>query len=306
VNGGSLRTVLDHQPDGRFLALALGLYLTALVITFTRWRLLVRIQGLPLRLFDALRVGFVGHALDTIVPGQVGSDVLKAAFLCQGQERKTLAIAATLVNRMAGILGLIVLASLMGLVNWHASGTQIRRLIAVVWVTLGLGLAGFSVVFTPRLVDALERLGARCGRRARAVMGELHVMSVAYRKRKGFLLVSLGMSTGAHTLNALAFVLVGFALLPNPPRMIEQLQIVPIIMFSTAVPLPFGALGLGEQVSDDLFRLLGHSLGVVAMLGFRLVGLAAGFISLLIYLTTTRTVARSRIKVPAAELPASV
>lgn len=290
VNQKSFREVLDHKPDIRYLALALGLFVTGLVATFVRWWVVVRTQGLPLRLRDAIRVGFIGNALDVIVPGQVGGDVVKATFLCRAQERKTRAIAASLVDRAIGILGLFLLASLMGALQWPSSGPAIRRLIVIVWATLGAGLMAFSVVLTPALLRLIERLGARRGRRVRSILAELHATSVAYSDHKAGLALGLGMSTVSHTLLSLTFVMVSFALLPHPPRVLEQLLVVPLITFSTAVPLPFGALGLGEQVSDELFRMLGHSMGVVVMLGFRAIGLAASGISVMVYLANAQTV----------------
>jgi hypothetical protein len=59
---------------------------------------------------------------------------------------------------------------------------------------------------------------------------------------------------------------------------------VPLVLFTVIVPLPFGALGLGEQVSDELFRMVGHPLGGLAMMGFRVVSLAVSAVSIAVYL----------------------
>jgi hypothetical protein len=56
-----------------------------------------------------------------------------------------------------------------------------------------------------------------------------------------------------------------------------------LIVFSTAMPLPFGALGFSEEVSENLFHMIGQLMGSLAMLGFRLVGLALGCISVCVY-----------------------
>jgi hypothetical protein len=82
------------------------------------------------------------------------------------------------------------------------------------------------------------------------------------------------MATLNHALFALAFFAVSKALLPDPPTMLQHLQMVPLVNFTALVPLPFGALGLGEQVSDELFQMIGHPLGGLAMMGYRVVGLA--------------------------------
>ena len=42
------------------------------------------------------------------------------------------------------------------------------------------------------------------------------------------------------------------------PSLGQHYVLVPLVYFTTAVPLPFGALGLSEEVSEQLFRLVGH------------------------------------------------
>jgi hypothetical protein len=65
---------------------------------------------------------------------------------------------------------------------------------------------------------------------------------------------------------------------------------VPLALFTTAVPLPFGALGLSEQVSDQLFKLVNHPGGAVAMMGYRVLMYAGGLISACVYLANIRQV----------------
>ncbi len=59
-------------------------------------------------------------------------------------------------------------------------------------------------------------------------------------------------------------------------------------MFTVIVPLPFGALGLGEQVSDELFRMVGYPMGGLAMMGFRVVSLAVSTVSMSVYLANAQ------------------
>ena len=287
ANRDSFQEVLGHQSDLRYLALAYLLCLMGLTSTFVRWYVVVRSQGLPFRLRDAVKIGFIGNAVDLIVPGQVGGDVLKAAYLCREQSRKTRAIASIMIDRLIGVLGLFLLASLMGAWNWSASGPPVRHLIRVVWLALFVGLAGLSTVFVPALLSPLERCVA--GReRLRKILAELHAMGMAYRDRMAGLALGLAMSTGSHGLYALSFCAVSQALLPHPPTLLQHLQMVPLVMFTVIVPLPFGALGLGEQVSDELFRMVGYPMGGLAMMGFRVVSLAVSTVSMSVYLANAQ------------------
>jgi len=59
---------------------------------------------------------------------------------------------------------------------------------------------------------------------------------------------------------------------------------VPLTLFSTIVPLPFGALGLSEGVGDQLFQLVGHPSGALNMMGFRVLTYGCGLIAACVYL----------------------
>jgi uncharacterized protein (TIRG00374 family) len=294
INRVSVAKVFEQRPDGRYLALAFAFCLTALVSTFLRWMIVVRAQGLTLRLREAVRVGFMANAVDQVIPGQIGGDVLKASFLGREQGSKTKAVASILVDRAIGILGLFTLASLMGALSWTGVPPLVRRLIALVWlVWTGVGL-GLLAVLTPALFRPLERRFAG-RRRLGKLFAELHEISVAYRDRKLAVGLGLAMSTGSHGFYALSFYAVSLALLPDPPSLLNNMLMVPLVLFTTAVPLPFGALGLSEQVSDDLFRLLGHAAGALVMLGSRVVGLAVSSVSVAVYVLHSGEASPERI-----------
>ena len=57
-----------------------------------------------------------------------------------------------------------------------------------------------------------------------------------------------------------------------------------------AVPLPFGALGLSEGVADQLFKLVGHPSGCLAMMGFRVVMYGGALVGAIVYLAKLKEV----------------
>ena len=58
----------------------------------------------------------------------------------------------------------------------------------------------------------------------------------------------------------------------------QHFLMVPLTLFTMAVPLPFGALGVSEGVGDQLFKLVGHPSGALAMMGFRVLMYGAGLV----------------------------
>ncbi|WP_254053770.1 dTDP-4-dehydrorhamnose 3,5-epimerase [Singulisphaera sp. GP187] len=285
-NQASVREVIGREPNLRDLAAALVLGEVALLSTFARWYLLARVQGVPLTLRQAVRIGFLGHASELIVPGQLGGDVVKVAAFGrgQGQSRAPL-VASVMFDRVTGILGLFLLVSLMGALQWPTAAVAVRKLIAVVWAVAGAGLLGFAALFLPATAVLLRRILGE-GRMSAKLAG-LWDAAAAYRGHPRAVVAALAMAMASHAIYAFAFYAVICALFPIAPPLSTSLVIIPLILFTAIAPLPFGALGVGEEVSGELFGMIGHSIGTPAMLAARCVGLGLSCVSVLVSLASS-------------------
>ena len=108
----SYRMLADQPKDWSLFAAAWALAMTAVSITLTRWFLLVRAIGLPFRLKDAFRLGFLGYLLNFISVGNVGGDLFKAVFIAREQHgRRTEAVATVIIDRMVGMYSLLLVAT---------------------------------------------------------------------------------------------------------------------------------------------------------------------------------------------------
>src|SRR6202040_2248363 len=113
-----LAGVLQRPVDLPYLALAGVLALASVLLTFVRWYILVRAQDLPFTLPSALRLGMIGYYLSTFLPGAVGGDIIKAAFIAREQSRRTVAVTTVIMDRVMGLCGLIWLVALIGGYFW--------------------------------------------------------------------------------------------------------------------------------------------------------------------------------------------
>jgi len=68
--------------------------------------------GVPFRLIDSLRLSFVGTFFNLVIPGAVGGDLVKAAYLARMNLPRTQAIATLLIDRVVGLVGLFYLAAI--------------------------------------------------------------------------------------------------------------------------------------------------------------------------------------------------
>ncbi len=295
-NWEKIREVFHRRVDWQLFGLAFAVYMVALVATFFRWYLLVRALGLPFRVLDAVKLGYIGSVYNLVIPGAVGGDILKAVFLVRAQpQNKAKAIASMVIDRILGLAGLFLLAGVAGLFALGRANPPVKILIGLVWLALVAGLTALFLLFTPQLYPILDRLTARRARLAKVVK-ELESAASAYRSKAGLVVGCLLASSCIHGLFVVAFYTVSRALFADIPTFAEHFVIVPLILFTTAVPLPFGALGLTENVSAMLFGMGRDNVaaaaanGAVSMMAFRTLMYVAGLISLAIYLANLRWV----------------
>jgi uncharacterized protein (TIRG00374 family) len=281
-------SIIGHTSlDLRLLALALAIYVTGLVSTFFRWFFLVRVIDERFTLRAAMLLGFIGNVFNLVIPGAVGGDLIKAAYLARMHIKKTQAIASMVIDRIVGLLGLFILASIGGLIAWRASPpieTEARRLIMAAWFATGFGVLVLAAIFGQVFTAIFPRLG-RGHSRLSLIVSELKEMSTTYRRRLDVVSFCTLMSMGNHSLNVIAFYLVGRMLFPAMTTTVAQhFLMAPLTLFTMAVPLPFGALGISELVAVQFFNLVGHPGGDLAMMGFRVLMYAGGLIGAIVYL----------------------
>ncbi|HEV3166238.1 MAG TPA: lysylphosphatidylglycerol synthase transmembrane domain-containing protein [Isosphaeraceae bacterium] len=290
LNRQQIGDVLKRRPDVRFFALGFVFYLAGLMLAFVRWSFYVRAQGLHFRVRDGLRLGFIANLFNFVVPGgPVGGDVVRAAFLCREQARKAQAIASVVLDRFIGILALFLLACAGGTLAWQSLDNRTRRLVVVAWSVSGVVVLILLTMFSPALYRPLARRFAHRPRLAKR-LHELVATGEAYRTHIGVVIAGLGMALVTHALIIMSFYFASLALFPKVPSLASHFLIVPLVLVTTAIPLPFGALGLSEGISAHLFGLAAHPGGAVAMMGFRVVQYGTAVISAIVYAANIRQV----------------
>jgi uncharacterized protein (TIRG00374 family) len=130
------------------MLIAITLCLASLVLTFYRWYVLVRAQDLPFAVSDSMRLGLIGFAMSNFLPTAVGGDIIKAAFLAREQNRRTVAVATVVFDRVIGLCGLFLLVAVVGSLFWLNGALNNVALVTIVssaWVLVGLCL-GFWIM----------------------------------------------------------------------------------------------------------------------------------------------------------------
>jgi uncharacterized protein (TIRG00374 family) len=270
-----------------------GLFcLTSMLLTFVRWFILVRAQDLPFTVPNAIRLGLIGYYLNTFLPGAVGGDIIKAAFIAREQRRRTVAVATVLLDRGVGLCGLVWLCAFTGILFW-LSGSLAEPALEII-------ILGASVIMASSLVFWFL-LGFLPHRRAEIFAGRLlripkvgHSLAEfwravwLYRWRGRAIAVALGMSMISHSGLVLAFYFAAQTLTPaeNLPSLVTHFLIVPVGMTIRAgFPAP-GGVGGGEYAFGMLYQMVGFPFpaGMLALLAQRVVEWCIGLLGYVVFL----------------------
>lgn len=290
-NRDKILEVLGRKLDLRLLLVGVLVFQTSLILTYLRWYALVRVIEPRFTLRATLLLGFIGYVFNLVIPGAVGGDLIKAAYLARMRIRKTQAVASMVVDRILGLLGLFVLASVAGAAAWGVATPEVRRLIVAAWIATFAGALLLAAIFGQVFTRFLPRSKTDGHGRLAMVASELKTMSSTYRSRLDVVFLGLGLSVIGHVLNVVAFYLMGRMLFPTMVTTLGQHFLMgPLTLFTMAAPLPFGALGLSEGVGDQLFKLVGHPSGALAMMGFRVLMYSCGLIGACVYLANFKEV----------------
>ena len=303
---GPIGELASRRPDLRILASSLLLTQVNLFLVFGRWAILVRVLDRRISVRTSILLGFIGCYFNLLIPGAVGGDVVKAAYLARMQIKRAQAIASMIMDRVLGLLGLLVLTAIAGFLAWGPATIEIRRLILAAWAMLGGGLFLITMLFVR--VPLWNFAVWASGRQSRwsNIASELRAISSTYRQRPGVTVLGLILSLLSHGLTVVVFFTLGKALFgaTMAATLGDHFLMVPLTLLTTAVPLPFGALGLTEEVGSHLLGMVGHPSGAVAMMGLRVLMITCGLEGACVYLLRLKEL--GNLTEAAGDLPTTV
>lgn len=298
--------VVEGQPiHYLFLAAGFVTLLVSMLITLLRWYVLVRAQDLPFTIRGALSLGLVGFFFNTVMPGSVGGDIVKAAVLAREQSRRTVAVATVIMDRMIALWALVWFVALIGGASWLMGlldGPSARPALVivstaaitvvvslVVWSLMGLLPQWWAEGFGEWLESRLPRIGGSAAEFWRAIW--------MYRCRQWSVAKAMVLSWIGHVGFVLAFYCCTRTLwdeaADNPiPTLVQHFLIVPIGLVINAMPLFPGGAGIGEYAFGWLYELFGSAAanGILGSLVQRVLMWVIGLFGYLLYLRMRATV----------------
>ena len=266
------------------LGMVVGLFVVAV-----RWRMLLTIVDIRIRRWEALRLTFLGQFFNTIVPGTVGGDVVKAWYVAKHTPHKAAVLVSIFVDRMMGLAELTFMAGAMLAVVWIGGlgALDVLRIPAIMVGVMAVLVAGvllFVLSGRFRRVFHLQKLYRRL-----PIARHLEAAGDAarlYRRRIGSLGIAFAMTIVAHIAWIGSLALLGVSLsLPTP--WYSYFVFIPLIYIIGSVPVTPGGVGLIEKSYVVFFATAACTPSMImglALLG-RLVPMFWGLPGLVVALT---------------------
>lgn len=247
------------RADIGWLLLAACSPALGIVLTATRWGGLLRAQGVAARQATLIQSCFVAGFFRQFLPSTIGGDAIRGYDSWRAGASKSGAVAALLVDRILGMLVLILFAAAAVCLPQPLTGEHPSVLAAVVLATAAMLLGTWFLFLAPRKLVALARrfIARMPAALQRPAAGVLDAVT-AYRGKLRQLPRALGYSVLLQ-INVITFYYLlgramGFAI--SYP---QYCVIVPIATFVMLVPVSINAIGVREGVFVFLLGSFGIS-----------------------------------------------
>lgn len=146
-----------------WLAVALALYLVMIVTSAWRWGFLLSAQHVDMPVTALVTSCLVATFFNNFLPSNIGGDVVRIRDTINPAGSKTLATLIVLIDRLLGLMGLLVVAAIGSTAVASLESGTIPVHPVIIWIAFGALAGGFLVaVASPptatRLFHPLRRL----------------------------------------------------------------------------------------------------------------------------------------------------
>ncbi len=249
------------------LILCVLIFPATFLITTIRWHKMLEALDIHIGLGRTFVLNMVGAFYSTFMPGSTGGDLLKAYYASKHTTHRTRAVLSVIIDRVIGLLGLVVMGGVMASIQYWRSptpddpATRACRRVAVGSALILSGvIVGGAVFFLPALrrIFGLDYILSKLPMQ-KHVQHAIQVMRI-YKGRPGLVLWALLVTFPVHITVVISAMLAGKAFgLPLPA--LYYFVAVPVIVLAGAIPISPQGAGVMEFFAIHLTRQYGVTVG---------------------------------------------
>ena len=230
----------------------LALLVVDRTVMIWRWIILLRARGTQIATKSAARIYLVSSFVGGFLPAGVGADVARAYSLTQRTSRGSEAVASVAVDRLLGLLSIVV----MGTIGALVAGRQIEGLppYLLPTITIVVLLANLALLWSDRIFAVAAE-----GRVATGLARRLIKLSSAlgqYRGHRSALWAVAGLSVAVQLLRILQAYLLGRGIGIDVPFS-YYLVFMPIGLIALLLPISISGIGAPQGIIVWLLQPVG-------------------------------------------------
>jgi uncharacterized protein (TIRG00374 family) len=250
---------LVRELDRRTAAAAVGVFFTSNLLGALQWHLLLASSGIRLSFVRSFRFYFVGLFFNNFLPANIGGDAVKIYDVTRIGSSVYQVVAVTLLDRLIGIFGLCLLASVATLIllgSPHDLGS--------LWLYLVIFLGCMTPAIGFYFFDPL-------GRMLRWLIGLIRPLSLdkrgsaildqmgRFKSRRLFVMRLILLSLVIQSLRIMTHVLIGISLgiQVDNTTALAFFVFVPLLSLAMIPPITINGLGVREALGILLFAQAG-------------------------------------------------
>lgn len=263
--------------DWAFFVLALFVFAGSQVIVAFRWWILVKVQGISLGFFPAVKLHFLGLFYNNVMPSSVGGDLLRAWYVSKHTHKRIEAALSVFVDRIMGLSGVFLMGVFAYVFLMKGMDVHVQEVASTVQNTseneIPLYILGLTLTLTvilclimgirPLRIKSLNYLSFGLQKLVLLLTKTKQTLLIYYRKPL-VLLFTLGLTLLLQSFTILAFWLLGKRL-GITADIKYYFVIFPTTWVVGALPISIAGLGVVEGGIKFLFEHLAGVPGALAV-----------------------------------------
>lgn len=252
VDVGLIRLVREANP--LYLLIALMLLPISYLITSRRWHMLLETVDIHMGQGRSFVLNMVGSFYNSFMPGSTGGDLVKAYYASRHTTHRTRAVMSVIIDRILGLLALIILGGVMAAVQWQIP--TCRHVAIASGLLILATCVGLFVFYHP---DLRRRSGLEWTLKRLPMQHTIHraieTMEM-YGRRPWVSLAAIVMTFPVHMTTIISATFAGKAF-GLPLTAMYYWAVVPVITLAGAIPISPQGAGVMEPLAVELTRTQG-------------------------------------------------
>lgn len=264
-NWAQLARIFIQMNLGYFI-LSVVVFILGQVLLATRWWLLLRVQGIPIKVGAAVKLHLLGLFYNNVMPSSMGGDILRAWYVTKHTDKRLVAALSVFVDRAIAMFSMLLMVLgvylflLRGPIGASSprgvdKGTTTITLIGVSWVLGGVFLVMLAAfchrAIRRRLIHLIQIAWNHLVVAGRTIRDSI----VLYCKKPHIVLAAMGLTILLQSVIIVTFWVLGHSL-GIDISVGYYFIIFPATWLFSALPISIAGIGLMEGGIVVLFTHL--------------------------------------------------